>query len=71
MLCPDCGSEARVLETRDKLNGTTRRRHECSNGHRFTTSESPIGRKPSKRVILTSEAIGDELVNVWIDIYRE
>lgn len=70
MICPECGSETRVLETRDKIDGTTRRRHECVNRHRFTTSESPIGRKPGQRVILTCEAKGDELVNVWIDSYK-
>lgn len=70
MKCPDCDGETRVLETREKLNGTTRRRHECANGHRFTTSEALIDRKPGQRVILTCEAIGDELTNVWIDIYQ-
>ncbi|HLN46413.1 MAG TPA: transcriptional regulator NrdR [Candidatus Sulfotelmatobacter sp.] len=41
MRCPYCGSESfKVLETRDSLENTTRRRRECNNcGKRFTTYE--------------------------------
>src|SRR5512136_1088646 len=41
MKCPYCGSEDfKVLETRDSLENTTRRRRECNKcGKRFTTYE--------------------------------
>jgi transcriptional repressor NrdR len=41
MKCPYCGSEEfKVLETRDSLENTTRRRKECNKcGKRFTTYE--------------------------------
>ncbi len=39
MKCPDCKSWASVLETRDRQDGTTYRRYECANLHRFTTHE--------------------------------
>ena len=36
--CPECRAKVQVLETRQKP-GHTRRRYECSNGHRYTTME--------------------------------
>ena len=69
MICPECGGETRVLETRDKTNGTTRRRHECANRHRFTTMEQIVGAELKQRVLLACEAKGDELTNVWIDVF--
>ena len=37
MKCPLCGADTRTIETRD-----TRRRRECFNEHRFTTTELVI-----------------------------
>lgn len=39
MKCPVCGAGGRVLETRQGPYGTTRRRRECDNMHRFATFE--------------------------------
>lgn len=39
MKCPACNAWTRVLETRARTDGTTRRRYECANLHRFTTEE--------------------------------
>lgn len=39
MKCPICGVAADVKETRLAEENTVRRRHECLNGHRFTTYE--------------------------------
>lgn len=56
MRCPECGAASRVLET-NRVTGeegdkyyylgdcTTRRRRECTKGHRFTTLERPQGRE--------------------------
>lgn len=42
--CPACGAWANVLETRDNKGKTqTRRRYECANLHRFTTTEQAVG----------------------------
>lgn len=40
MKCPICGTWTEVLETRNNKNNTTRRRYECANLHRFTTTET-------------------------------
>jgi transcriptional regulator NrdR family protein len=45
MKCPDCKVWATVLETRDRQDGTTYRRYECANHHRFSTDESPTPAK--------------------------
>ena len=38
MKCPRCAAWSRVLATRTADDGyTTHRRHECANGHRFTS----------------------------------
>ena len=37
--CPRCNVWADVLETRARPDGTTRRRYQCANLHRFTTIE--------------------------------
>lgn len=42
MKCPECGAWTRVLETRVRPSGETRRRYECANEHRITTSETPV-----------------------------
>ena len=39
MKCPECGAWTRVLETRVRPTGETKRRYECANEHRFTTAE--------------------------------
>ncbi len=39
MKCPSCGAWTAVLETRQTIDNTTRRRYECANEHRFTTIE--------------------------------
>lgn len=39
MKCAKCGAESSVLETRAFEHGTTSRRRECLNGHRFHTVE--------------------------------
>lgn len=39
MNCPRCGAYSAVLETRAGPLGTTRRRRECANMHRFVTFE--------------------------------
>lgn len=41
MNCPKCGTWALIIETRKKPDHT-RRRYECGNLHRFTTSEVPV-----------------------------
>lgn len=38
--CPECGSTTKTLSTRTRDDGLKRRRHECRNGHRFTTLSS-------------------------------
>ena len=43
MLCPTCGSDTRIVDSRPVGNGrATRRRRECAAGHRFTTAEIPL-----------------------------
>lgn len=40
MDCPNCGRMAtKVIESRQKLDGTCRRRRQCECGHRFSTIE--------------------------------
>lgn len=41
MKCPECEAETSVVDSR-KVEGTTRRRRECVEGHRFTTQESVV-----------------------------
>jgi Transcriptional repressor NrdR-like, N-terminal domain len=42
MRCTSCNEPTRVLETRQRPDGTIRRRRECTNcGRRFTTGEIP------------------------------
>jgi len=47
MICPKCGKNAKVLESRPNEDGSTRRRYECQTLHRFTTVDG---------VLLTDEA---------------
>lgn len=43
MMCPNCGCWSTVIETREKTNGSKRRRRECPEcGHRFSTIEQII-----------------------------
>ena len=39
MKCPQCKAWTRVLDTRQRADNSSRRRHECANGHRFFTVE--------------------------------
>lgn len=39
MKCPQCQAWAKVLDTRPRKDGTTHRRYECANLHRFSTRE--------------------------------
>jgi len=39
MKCPTCTTWASVLETRNRVDQSTRRRYECANGHKFSTVE--------------------------------
>jgi transcriptional regulator NrdR family protein len=39
MKCPQCEAWTEVRETRQRTDGTKRRRYECANLHRFTTVE--------------------------------
>lgn len=40
MRCPNCNHKTACIDSRDS-GATTRRRHLCNCGHRFTTYESP------------------------------
>lgn len=40
MKCPQCGQGSKILSTRISVEGSKRRRHECPQGHRFTTRGS-------------------------------
>jgi transcriptional regulator NrdR family protein len=42
MTCPTCQTQTRVIDSRAGVPGETRRRHECKNGHRFTTIETVV-----------------------------
>jgi hypothetical protein len=41
-LCPDCGTDTRVLETRPSYNRLRRRRTCLSSDHKFSTVEVPL-----------------------------
>jgi transcriptional regulator NrdR family protein len=45
MKCPDCKAWTEVKETRQKKDGTTYRRYQCANLHRFSTHEAPTQSK--------------------------
>ena len=45
MKCPTCKAWSVVKDTRQKQDGSTYRRYECANLHRFSTREVPT---PSK-----------------------
>ena len=49
MKCPECGSGSRIFETRELQSGMKRRRHQCPNGHRFTTHGSGVNLKGSNQ----------------------
>lgn len=47
MKCPICKAWVEVKETRARDNGSTYRRYECANQHRFSTRETVVpDRKP-------------------------
>ena len=48
MKCPACKAWSTVKETRERQDGTVRRRYQCANLHRFTTSEAPIQPEPKQ-----------------------
>jgi len=64
MICPTCNAWTRTLETREKFDGTTRRRYECANLHRFHTTESvvivpvPVTRADEVRKIMRQDYLG-------------
>lgn len=39
MKCPTCDAWTHVKQTRQRMDGSTYRRYECANHHRFTTTE--------------------------------
>ena len=45
MKCPTCSKYAEVLDTRQRKDGSTYRRYQCANMHRFTTREAPVQQK--------------------------
>lgn len=53
MKCPHCEAWTEVRETRQRTDGTKRRRYECANLHRFTTveriEEAKRGRLPRQK----------------------
>jgi transcriptional regulator NrdR family protein len=53
MKCPQCDAWTEVRETRQRTDGTKRRRYECANLHRFTTveriEEAKRGRQPRQK----------------------
>jgi transcriptional regulator NrdR family protein len=53
MKCPQCEAWTEVRETRQRTDGTKRRRYECANLHRFTTveriEETKRGRLPRQK----------------------
>jgi transcriptional regulator NrdR family protein len=53
MKCPQCEAWTEVRETRQRTDGTKRRRYECANLHRFTTveriEEAKRGRLPRQK----------------------
>jgi len=68
MNCPDCGTTTKVINTRQ--HATRRyRRHECGNGHRFTTWElfeaellTLDGTIPRERIVEAVAAVLPELI---------
>lgn len=48
MKCPTCHAWCMTKETRQNPDGTTSRRYECANLHRFNTHEVPVPPKPKK-----------------------
>jgi len=47
MKCPTCGVWTRVLSTRTSPDNSKRRRYECANLHRFSTTE--VVEKPKQK----------------------
>lgn len=61
MLCPECGKPAKVIDSRQRAERKYRR-HDCPNGHRFTTYEMHEKDVPEKEHDiagqLTEQALG-------------
>lgn len=45
MKCPTCKTYSEVLETRQKADGSSYRRYQCANLHRFSTNETVTKRE--------------------------
>ncbi len=45
MKCPTCSQYTEVLETRQRQDGSTYRRYQCANMHRFSTEERVVMKK--------------------------
>lgn len=60
MKCPRCDTDAKVLDTREAADLTTRRRLECERGHRFSTVEvhapHPLHRPAFRQLLRTIAA---------------
>lgn len=66
MRCPTCDSWTSVLETREGDHGTTKRRRECANGHRFSSVEiSAVTYSRSRAAIMRSMATIKARVDRW------
>lgn len=59
MRCPECEAETAVVDSR-KVEGTTRRRRECLEGHRFTTLETVV-------VVEPREIKTESMVEPWAE----
>lgn len=73
MKCPKCSGWAKIVDSRQRDDGTRIRRYECRNEHRFTSVErieAPrVGREPKVDVEVASRMIreGHRLKSVAID----
>ena len=73
MKCPKCSGWAKVMDSRQRDDGSRIRRYECRNEHRFTSVErieAPrVGRDPKLDVEVASRMIreGQKLEAVAID----
>lgn len=51
MKCPRCGEGSKVIDTK-QIADKPQRRRECTNGHRFITTEQIISIKDDKKPLL-------------------
>lgn len=63
MKCPQCGNPSAVLETRDAQYRVSRRRRECSLGHRFNTFEvyAPVHKTIKDRLRTQAQVIDNRV----------